>query len=122
MNCRSRRISSFPGTSLRTNSCVSRTAPSGRLIVSCIFLCSDSVISQLPPPTSTSTQRPPAPGSFSTMPRWISRPSSSPEMISTSQPVSSRTHAWKARELRASRIADVATARTLSVPCDCTAL
>ena len=51
-----------PGSALR-NCSVRRTAPSGRLTVSLMRLCSESVISQLPPPRSSSSTRPPAPGS-----------------------------------------------------------
>ena len=51
------------GGSTPRNSSVSRTAPSGRLMVSLIRLCSLSVISQLPPPRSNSRTRPPTPGS-----------------------------------------------------------
>ena len=59
MNCFIRAISAGSGGSLSRNSSVSRTAPSGRLIVSLMRLCSESEISQLPPPTSINRQCPP---------------------------------------------------------------
>ena len=54
---------------------------------------------------------------------WIhvNRASSNPEIISTFHPVVDRTHSRKARELRASRRALVATTRTESAPSCCTA-
>ena len=56
-----------------------------------------------------------------TSPRWMSRASSRPEMISTFQPVAERTHSKNARELRASRNALVPTTRTESAPASCMA-
>ena len=126
ISCPIRASSAGGAGSAARNSSVSRTAPSGKLTVSLMRLRSESVISQLPPPRSTSNTRPATPGSplinpGPTTPRWISRPSSRPEMISIFQPVSAFTHAWKAGALRASRIAEVATTRIRSTPCNCTA-
>ena len=115
--CFNRAMSCFAGGSPRRNSCCSRTAPSGRLTISRIRPWSESVTSQLPPPRSISTHRPLAPGSCVTTPRWISRPSSSPEITSTFQPVADFTHAVNAAALRASRMALVATTRTRSATC-----
>ena len=120
INCFIRASSSSEGGSPGRNSLVKRTAPSGRLTVSLMRLRSESVISQLPPPTSISRHLPCVPGSPIT-PRWMRRASSRPEMISTSQPVSDLTQARKAWALRASRRAEVATARTPSALCILTA-
>ena len=87
-----RAISSPVGGSWRRNSRVRRTAPRGRLTIWRIALCSEKVTSQLPPPRSTNRQRPRAAGSLETTPRWIRRPSSRPEIISTFQPVAECTH------------------------------
>ena len=119
--CFSRATSSFAGGSPCRNSCCNRTAPRGRLTIWRIRPSSENVISQLPPPRSISKQRPRAPASCDTTPRWISRPSSSPEITSTFQPVADFTHAVNAAAFRASRIALVATTRTRSATCSCTA-
>ena len=77
----------------------------------------ERVSSQLPPPRSTSKARRLAMRAADSTPRWIRRPSSRPEMTSTFQPVAVRTQSRKARLLRASRSALVATTRTRSAPC-----
>ena len=95
------------------NSSVSRTAPSGRLAISWICPPTENVSSQLPPPRSISSTRRAASRVPAITPRWISRPSSSPVMTSIFQPVAERTQSPKALAFRASRMALVATTRTV---------
>ncbi len=93
---------------------MSRTAPMGRLTMSAMWPEMERVSSQLPPPRSTSRARRWRYARPESTPRWMRRPSSRPEMTSTFQPVAVRTQSRKARLLRASRNALVATTRTLS--------
>ena len=117
----SRRNSVLRGGSCRKNSLVKRTAPSGKLTVSRMCPRLEIVSSQLPPPRSIISIGEAVARSEETNPKWISRASSSPEMISNFQPVAERTHSRNARELRASRKALVPTTRTTSAPAFCTA-
>lgn len=98
-----------------------RTAPSGRLTVSWMCPLRETVNSQLPPPRSTISTVEALTLKLETSPRWISRASSNPEMISTFHPVVDRTHSRNALELRASRNALVPTTLTVSAPASCTA-
>ena len=121
-NPRSRSSSPSRGGSCRRNSLVSRTAPRGRLVVSLMCPCFEIVSSQLPPPRSIINTGVVGSRRLETSPRWIKRPSSWPEMMSTFQPVADRTHSRKACEFRASRNALVPTTRTRSAPARCAAL
>ena len=87
--------SAFLGGSWCRKVWVRRTAPMGRLTMSSMCPSMESVSSQLPPPRSMSSARLLAMRALDSMPRWMRRPSSSPEMTSTFQPVAVRTQSQK---------------------------
>ena len=99
------------GSERRNNSC-SRNAPSGLENDCTMRSFSLRIISALPPPISMIRKRSLGCGQRSLTPRWISRASSWPEMISTSVSSAAEARARNSCWLLASRTAAVATART----------
>jgi hypothetical protein len=105
-------ISAARGGSERRNNSCSRKAPNGLENDWPIRSFSLRMISALPPPISMIRKRSFGCGQRSLTPRWMSRASSWPEMISTSVSRAAEARARNSCWLLASRTAAVATART----------